>query len=262
MRAIPFSYLEQKDTGPVVIPQESNILLRYEDVATNFTGSTTGTWNDTSGLSLHTTASLVSGTGDLSSGSLQLADRFGNVKIQTNTDIDVKSLVVVFNSWKASTVGGSSRDYFWDMRKSGNSNGGYFNQFDSVSTNSTHLFGNNGEYYSYDETDGTTTSAQLTTPANLTNGTLNSNGGSATDQWQGPNGKSAYYPKRMWHFNFNTTTPLGFRIGSNGGYFGSNDNGLEAGPLGFFAIIGWSVALTASEVNELVAYFKDQGVLS
>lgn len=261
MRAIPFSFLEQKDLGPVTIPQESNILLRYEDVATNFTGSV---WNDTSGLALHTTASLTNGSGDLSSGSLQLSGRNAYIQVSTNTDIDVESLVVVFNTWEDLTTGGNARDYFWDMRQSGNSNGGYFNQYDSVSTNSTHLFGNDGEYYSYDETDGTTTSAQLTTPANLTNGIENSNGGNATDQFLGPNGKSAYYPKRMWHFNFNSSTPLGFRTTGTGGFFGSNDStgGKESSPLGFFSIIGWSVPLTSTEVNQLVAYFKDQGTLS
>lgn len=262
MRVKPFSFLEQKDIvvppPSAVLPQESNILFRYEDVATNFTGSV---WNDTSGLG-YTTATLSDGSGDLSSGSLQLDTRSAKVLVETTTNIDVQSLVIVFNTWKNYTTSGINRDYFLDMRDAGVDNGGYFNQFDSVSTNSSHLFGNDGEYYSYDETDGTVTGAQLTTPANLTNGLNNVSGGSATSQFLGPNGKSAYYPKRMWHFNFNSTSPLGIRTTGEGAYFGSNDAGSEASPLAYFSIIGWSVALTSTEVDELVAYYKAQGVLS
>jgi len=262
MRVSPFAYLEQKDVGlppiPAGIPQESNILFRYEDVATNFTGSV---WNDTSGLG-YTTATLINGSGDLSSGSLQTNPRSGKVLVETNTNIDVKSVVVLFNTWKAYTTSGANRDYFWDMRDAGVDNSGYFNQNDSVATGASTLFGNDGEYYSYDETDGTVTGPQLTTPANLTNGTGNSAGGTATSQFLGPNGKLAYYPKRMWHFNFNSTSPLGIRTTAEGAYFGSNDSGLESSPLAYFSIIGWSVALTSTEVDELVAYYKAQGVLS
>lgn len=266
MRVKPFSYLEQKDVGVTPpsagIPQESNILFRYEDPATNVTGSV---WNDTSGVG-YTTATLFNTSGDLTSGSVQLDNSNGRVYLTTNTNIDIKSVVLLYNIWEPHYSTFANRSYFWDMRKSGNSNGGYFNQYDSVSTNSTHLFGNDGEYYSYDETDGTVTGPQLTTPANLTAGLQNNTGGSATYQWLGPNERNPYYPKRMWHFNFNSNTPIGLisTISTNTGkvYFGTNDNGSEGSPFGYFSIIGWSVALTSTEVDELVAYYKAQGVLT
>ena len=267
MRVQPFSYLEQLDkvgpAPPAALPQQSNILLHYEDPNTNVSGNT---WSDISALGVTTGIIAPGALVDATSNSLQVntsSSRNQYFRVTTTQNMDIKSLVIIHNLWENSTTTGTSREYFLDMRKSGNTNSGYFNQFDSVDSNPLYLFANDGEYYSYDETDGFMLSAQLTTQANLTNGTGNNLGGNGTDQWMGPNGRLAYLPKRMWLFNFNTNMPIGlYTSGLRGLVFGANDSLTEGSNLGIFSIVGWSVALSASEAADALNYFKSQGILT
>jgi hypothetical protein len=269
----PIAYFQKKKVGGVVppaagIPQEASILLRYEDVNTNGSGTT---WTDTSGLGY--TSGLLEGLSfiDSTSNSVRLPNtqptggsRVARFRVPTTTNMNIKSMVVVFNTYTTNGGTTTQRNYFWDMRKSSaTGNGGYFNQVDGVGPGATELFGNDGEYYAYDESDGTLFSAQLTTSANLTNGTNNQLGGSAIDQWLGPNGRSAYLTKRMWLFNFNTNRDLALTTaGARGLVFGCNDNLSEGGTLGIFSVIGWSVALTSSDAQQLVDYYIAEGVLT
>lgn len=266
MRVTPFSYLEQKDVvvpPSAVLPQQSNILLHYEDANTNVSSTT---WSDISALGV-TTGTLQGATLlDSGSNSIQCGtstSRTAAFVVTTSQNINIKSMVYIQNFWEDSIVSGAGREYFLDMRKSGTTNGGYFNQYDSVATGVNDLFGNDAEYSVYDESDGFLTSVKLTTPANLTNGTSNNTGGTGTDQWMGPNGRLTYLTKRLWHFNFNTNRDLGLTTSAARGLvFANNDNLSEGSNVGIFALVGWSVALTPSEVTQAVNYFKAQGVLS
>lgn len=271
MRVQPFSFLEQVDEAPPAgdLPQESNILFRYEDPNTNASGTT---WTDTSALGV-TSGILASGTQiDATSNSVQIG--VGNarnqwIRITTTQNMNIKSLLLIQNTWLNLNTAGSNRDYFYDHRKAASvSSGGYFNQYDSVAAGTT-IHGNDGEYYVYDDSDGNIIGPQATTPANLTNGFNNPAGGSGLAQFLGPNGKSAYLPRRLWHFHYNTSTNgvsgrslLLETSGFRGLVFGANDVLNETTPLGFFAIVGWSERLSSAEVSQAVDYFKTQGVLS
>jgi len=272
MRAQPFSFLEQVDDAPPAgaLPQEANILFRYEDPNTNVSGTT---WNDTSALGV-TSLSFTSDSGvDATSNSLQLMLSTNNtnqwIRINTTQNINIKSLLIIKNTWKNLTTVGTTRDYFYDHRKAASvSSGGYFNQYDSVAGGNT-IHGNDGEYYVYDDSDGNIIGPQATTAANLTNGFSNSSGGNGLAQFLGPNGKSAYLPRRLWHFHYNTSTNgvsgrslLLETTATRGLVFGANDNLGETTPFGYFAIVGWSERLSSAEVSQAVDYFKTQGVLS
>lgn len=264
----PISFLQRKrvvaPTPGGGIPQEANILMRFENVNVNNSG---GNWTDTSGLGFLTGRVENGAVIDATSNSVQLNNtvfRTRRFRVTTTSNLLFKSVVVVFNSPFNQNGSGTARNYFWDMRKASTvGNGGFFNQYDGVGGGATELFGGNGNYFAYGEDDGILLPSQLTTSANLTDGVNKSNGGAAIDQWLGPNGKAVYLPKRMWLFNFNTARDLSLTTNAvQGLMFGANDNGSEGGSLGFFSIIGWSTYLDATDASNLVQYFKDQGVLT
>ena len=259
------------------IPQAANILLRYENPNVNNTSGGT-IWTDTSGLG-YTTGRLEVGSGgsstaliDATSNSVQISNtasnnssRNGRLRLTTNTNMSIKSLAIVFNQWTTTGGIGSTRTYFMDFRRANlaNNNAGYFNQYDSVGTGATALYGNNGHYFAYAEQDGILLPSQLTTPANLTDGVNRPDGGAALDQFYGPNGKAGYLPKRMWLFNFNTNRNLEFQTtpAERGMVFSAGDGLVEGSSAGWFSIIAWSTYLTADDATQLVDYYKSIGTL-
>jgi hypothetical protein len=264
--------------GPIIaapvasgIPKAANILFRYENPNTNNVGGTR--WVDTSGLG-YTTGSFIGPTSiDATSNSVICYNtgsndlvRTARVSVTTNqASIVIKSIAVVFNQPSGSGGTSTNRNYFADFRRANNqspNNGGYFNQYDSVGPGAAELYGNDGNYFAYNSADGILLGSQLTTPANLTNGTDKTAGGTANDQWMGPNGKSAYTPIRMWLFNFNTSKDLTFtnavtRLLS----FGASEGGPEGSTIGWFSIVGWSTYLDATDAAQLVNYYKSTGAL-
>lgn len=274
----PIAYWQQPlvvSTPTGGIPKPANILLRYENVNVNGSGTT---WTDTSGLG-YTTGLIEKGTSatstaliDAASNSVQIGNtsstngaRTGRLRITTNTNISIKSLVVVFNTWTNQGGTGSSRNYLMDFRRANlesPGNGGYFNQYDGVGIGATELYGNNGHYFAYNSADDILLGSQLTTPANLTNGINNNNGGSANDQYYGPNARLAYLPKRMWLFNFNTNKNLNLTTTALRGMVMACGDGLtEGSSMGWFSIIGWSDYLDATDAAQLVSYYKSTGTL-
>ena len=272
---IPISFWQ----GPAVvgttpsggIPKSANILFRYEDPNTNNVGGTR--WVDTSGLN-YTSGSFVGPTRiDSATNSVVCfntgssdASRTARISVTTNqASIVIKSVAVVFNAPSGSGGTSSNRNYFLDMRRANNespNNSGYFNQYDSVETGVS-LFGNDGNYFAYNEADDILLGSQLTTPANLTNGVGNTAGGTANDQWMGPNGRGAYLPRRMWLFNFNTSKDLTLtnaatRLLS----FAASEGGPEGACIGWFSIVGWNTYLDATDAAELVDYYKSTGALT
>lgn len=264
-----FGYNQPHPFNPISadMPLENSILMRYENVAANASGTT---WRDTSGLG-YTTGSVQNGA-FLSAGDNAAVINYYTTnnewfQINATTNVSLKSMCVLFNR-EATTYGTTSyRNYFWDLRsandKTPTDNGGFFNQYDGVASGTSQLY-YNGEYWSYDENDASTTGPLATTSANLTNGTGNDQGGTATYQWLGPNGRSAYTPKRLWLMNFNPSRPLDITTTSyqnKGARFGANDNGTEGSSMLIYSIIGWNTTFSTANFNQLVNYYKSQGLL-
>lgn len=269
----PISFLQKRRTiiaPSAVLPKAGNVILRYENVNVNNSG---GNWTDTSGLGYTlgrveagayidapSNSVILPNTGSLASANAR------RLRVTTNTNVTIRSLVMVFNMPLVMGATGTIRNYFYDMRRANTEspdNGGYFNQVDSVSTSATQIHGNDGVYYSYNEANGVINSALATNPTNLTNGTGRALGGSGLNQWFGPNGRAIYTSKRIWLFNYNTNRPLNLTTTAADGLdFGTNSGAKnEGGVLGLFSIIGWNVALTAGDFTDLVNYYKAQGVV-
>ena len=182
MRVQPFSYLEQKAVTPVgpVIPKEANILFRYEDVNTNNDGTN---WLDISPNGYTTSILGGSSNGINATENCVFLNALNNrnnfLKIQTNTNIVIKTIAFIYNQPFVSNRTGSSREYFWDFRKANTenpNNAAYFNQYDSISTGGVYT---GGTFYSYDQFTATSTGPLDLTPTNVTDGNNNNLGGDA-----------------------------------------------------------------------------------
>ena len=269
-----FSYWEQRDipTMGSSLPKSSNLLFTFED-ATNNINAAKNRWTDTSGKGYVTgiieSGSATSGPIAVATGSLQLntsgTTAVARFRVTTNSDIAIKSLAIVYNTIGTQLGTTSTRNYFWDMRSANAespNNDGYFNQYDSVGQN-TYSMWYSGSYYSYNDSTTVTDGPLVTDPTNLTNGINNSSGGSASYQWLGPNGKAAYYPKRLWLFNFSSTKDLNLTTTATKGLiFGSADNYTQGSRMGIFSIVGWNTYLDSTDLTQLINYYKSTGVLT
>lgn len=262
MRVQPFSYLEQKDTAaPVVpsIPKEANILFRYEDVNTNNDGTN---WLDISPNGYTTSILGGANTGINSQENAVFLNnssgRTSNLKIQTNTNITIKTIALIYNQ-PFTTLGiGTNRAYFWDFRKANSenpNNAAYFNQYDSISTGGVYT---GGTFYSYDQFTDTSTGPLDLTPTNVTDGNNNNEGGDDTWQWMGVNGRGTNFSRRLQMYNFGTGADLNLTTtGAQGLVFGNNDNTSEGASFNYYTIVGWDTYLDATDWGQLQTYFTD-----
>lgn len=266
MRVQPFSYLEQVQAAPPPagnLPKEGNILFRYEDVNTNNNGSS---WLDTSPNG-YTSTIMPNTTIDAATNSVQLnssgASRNKYIRVTTNTNIVIKSLIVLFNQPFSTFGTGDNRTYFWDFRKANAenpNNAAYWNQWDSISTGPVY---SDGSVYAYDESSGVRVNGLPFTPTTVTDGFSNSTGGDDTWQWMGINGRGVNTSKRLWMFNFGTGKNLNLTtLGSRGLVFGANDNLSESSSFGYYSIIAWDTFLTEADYTEILSYFQNGGVIS
>ena len=266
MRVQPFSFLEQVDTTPVgpSIPKEANILFRYEDVNTNNDGTN---WLDISPNG-YTTSILGGGNNGINAteNSVFLNNsniRNNSLKIQTNTNIVIKTIALIYNQPFVSNRTGSSREYFWDFRKANTqnpNNAAYFNQYDSISTAGVYA---GGTFYSYDSFSSTTTGPLDLTPTNVTDGNSNSTGGDDVWQWMGENGRGTNFSRRLQMYNFGTGADLNLTTSAAQGLvFGNNDNTSEGSSFNYYTIVGWDTYLDATDYSNLLAYFQSLNVIT
>ena len=272
MRVTPFSYLQTQGTL-VEIPSGSNIVMRFEDPNTNFSG---GVWADiaSSPVAQIVTGSINADTVTLSGNGLQLDNTSGLNKAYSlveslGTDIQFESFCIVFDRPEESYSSGNPRNYFFDARDANTSspdNGGFLNQIDSTAQGSGSFLGPSGSFYAWFEGDGSPNQFNVgaTTAANLTNGTGNSEGGTEQYQWLGPTGRSADTNNRVMHFNCNPSAISAYKqiqSAAEGMYWGGNDQGGEGTSMRIYAIIYWDTALTYTDFTQLVGYFQTEGTI-
>jgi len=265
MRVQPFSFLEQLDTTPPAgnLPKEGNILFRYEDVNTNSNGSR---WLDSSPNG-YTSTIMPNATIDTPTNSVLLdssgINRNKYIRVTTNTDITIKSLIVLFNQPLGTGGSGDARAYFWDFRRANRespNNAAYWNQWDSISTGPVY---SDGSVYAYDESSGVRVNGLPFTPATVTDGFSNSTGGDDTWQWMGINGRGANTSKRLWMFNFGTGRDLNLDANAQRGMvFGANDNLSESSTFGYYSIVAWDTYLTEADYTDIISYYQSQGVIT
>lgn len=273
MKRPPFTFMGAYSQAAAGIPKQGNILFVYEKPDVYGAGS--GNWNENLDYGLgHTTASLYNGAalnGSGASANVRWDNATGAdnkaIRIETTSDIDIQSFAIVFNTPFTHPGATNERNYFWDMRKANTEspdNGGFFNQYDGVAGGSTQIYAN-GEYWSYDESDGFVSGSFATNSTNLVNGSNNNEGGTATSQWLGPNARTIYTTKRLWLFNFNDVTPRPVALtttGLKGIVIGNNDAQSEGASMGVYAMLAWDTVLDSSDMTALVDYFVGEGVLS
>ena len=276
MRVTPFSYLQTQGTL-VEIPSGSNIVMRFEDPNTNFSG---GVWADiaSSPVAQIVTGSTLADTVTLSGNGLELDNTAGATNAYSlveslGTDIQFESFCIVFDRPEESYSSGNPRNYFFDARDANTSspdNGGFLNQIDSTAQGSGSFLGPSGSFYAWFEAEGNPTQYDVgaTTALNLTDGTGNSEGGNDQWQWLGPGGRNVppgAIQKRVMHFNCNPSAIAAYKqiqSAAEGMYWGSNDNGgSEASSIRIYAIIYWDVALTYTDFTQLVGYFQTEGTI-
>ena len=272
MRVTPFSYLQTQGTL-VEIPSGSNIVMRFEDVNTNFSG---GVWADiaSSPVAQIVTGSTLADTVTLSGNGLELDNTAGATNAYSlveslGTDIQFESFCIVFDRPKASDSGGNPRNYLLDARDANTEspdNGGFLNQSDATAQGSGSFMGPSGSFYAWYYGEGSPTQFDVgaTTAANLTNGTGNSEGGTEQYQWLGPTGRGIDTNQRVMHFNCNPSAIAEYKqiqSAAEGMYFGSNDASNEASSIRIYAIIYWNTALTYTDFTQLVEYFETEGTI-
>tara|TARA_R100001463_G_scaffold44800_2_gene92807 strand:- start:670 stop:1497 length:828 start_codon:yes stop_codon:yes gene_type:complete len=273
MRVSPIAFLNsQVPTIPVEIPSGSNIVMRFEDVNTNFSA---GAWADTASTPV---AQIVTGSATgapyLNNNGLQLrntdAARKEHALVESlGTDIQFESFCIVFDRPESTHSGGNPTNYFFDARDANTEatdNGGFFTQKDATAQGNGSFLGPSGSFYAwyYGEGNPSTTDAGATTAANLTNGTGNSEGGTEQYQWFGPTGRSLDENERVLHFNCNPSAIDEYKqiqSAAEGMYFASNDLGGEASSMRIYAIIYWDVPLTFADFQQLVGYFQSEGTI-
>ena len=274
MRVSPVAYLQTQGTGTIeTIPKSNNIVMRFEDVNTNFIGNV---WTDTaaSPVSQIITGSNTADTLIISNNGLELDNvsslNDSQISVESlGTDIQFESFCVVFDRPKVMDSAGNLPNYFFDARDANTEavdNGGFLNQKDSTAQGDGSFLGPSGSFYAWFAGDGNPTQfdAGATTTANLTNGTGNSEGGTEQYQWLGPTGRSVDLNKRVMHFNCNPSAIAEYKqiqSAAEGMYWGSNDSANEASSIRFYAIIYWNVPLTYTDFTELIEYFQTEGTI-
>ena len=272
MRVTPFSYLQTQGTL-VGIPKSGNIVMRFEDVNTNFSG---GVWTDTavSPVAQIITGSNTANTLIISNNGLELdnvsAANDSQISVESlGTDIQFESFCVVFDRPKVMDSAGNLPNYFFDARDANTEvvdNGGFLNQKDSTAQGDGSFLGPSGSFYAWFAGDGAPAQFDVgaTTTANLTNGTGNNEGGTEQYQWLGPTGRGIDLNKRVMHFNCNPSAIAEYKqiqSAAEGMYWGSNDSANEASSIRFYAIIYWNTSLTYTDFTQLVEYFQTEGTI-
>ena len=276
MRVTPFSYLQTQGTlTPIEIPSGSNIVMRFEDANTNFSG---GVWADIADtpvaqITTGSDATLGVGSVTIAGGGLDLNNtafqKAHGLVESLGTNIQFESFCIVFDRPYASNASGDIANYFFDARDANTEavdNGGFLNQKDATAQGSGSFLGPSGSFYAWFAGDGTPAQFDVgaTTTANLTNGTGNSEGGTEQYQWLGPTGRSADTNNRVMHFNCNPSAISAYKqiqSAAEGMYWGGNDNGGEGASMRIYAIIYWDTALTYTDFTQLVGYFQTQGTI-
>jgi len=274
MRVSPVAYLQSQVSAlPVEIPSGSNIVMRFEDVNTNFSA---GVWADiaASPVAEITTGSVATDSVYLESNALKIDNTASSFKSfarveSLGTDIQFESFCIVFDRPQASHAAGNPRNYFLDARDANTEspdNGGFLNQQDATAQGSGSFLGPSGSFYAwyYGEGAPNTFDAGATTATNLTNGTGNSEGGTEQYQWLGPTGRSADNNERVMHFNCNPSAIDEYKqiqSAAEGMYWAANDGGGEASSMRIYAIIYWDVPLTYTDFQQLVGYFQSEGTI-
>ena len=273
MRVSPIAFLQSQVAAiPTEIPSGSNIVMRFEDINTNFSG---GIWADIATGSL---AQIVTGSNDadvvtLSNNGLELTNTSitnkAHALVESSGDTQFESFCVVFDRPEFSHASGDPRNYLFDARDANTEspdNGGFMNQQDATAQGNGSFLGPSGSFYAwyYGEGNPSTTDVGATTAANLTNGTGNSEGGTEQYQWLGPTGRSLDTNERIMHFNCNPSAIDEYKqiqSAAEGMYWGGNDLGGEASSMRIYAIIYWDVPLTFTDFQQLVGYFQSQGTV-
>ena len=272
MRVTPFSYLQTQGITAVEIPSGSNIVMRFEDANTNFSG---GVWADIADTPVAqiTTGSVIADSATIAGGGLDLNNtafqKAHGLVESLGTDIQFESFCIVFDRPYASNASGNPANYFFDARDANTEavdNGGFLNQKDATAQGSGSFLGPSGSFYAWFEGEGNPQQYDVgaTTALNLTNGIGNDEGGTEQWQWLGPIGRGADTNNRVMHFNCNPSAISAYKqiqSAAEGMYWGGNDQGGEGSSMRIYAIIYWDTALTYTDFTQLVGYFQTQGTI-
>lgn len=261
----PFSYIHQVPQTGGAVPFESDMLFWFTDPDVNVSGTV---WSDASTANT-STATLV-GAGTSVSGSHVAVNnsivRTNRVVIKpTSATINVKSLFMLFTNPYNQYGASSTRNYFYDCRDANAQspdNAGFFNQYDSTSTASDKVHGNDATFFAYGDGLGSAFNGGTITTTLLTDGSNNNTGGDDYYQWLGPTGRSINNTKRIFFFNYNSNRDVQITTTNEGWYFATNDAGTEGGSFGYYEIIGYDRALSFSEFETVVQWVKDRGLIT
>lgn len=262
----PFSYLHQSVEEAAGVPFESNMLFWFKDITNTESGKV---WSDSSPANT-STATLVGTNATVSGGAARINNSSSPttnrlvIKPTTST-INVKSLLLLFNNPDIQPGSGTTRNYFYDCRDANAQspdNAGFFNQYDSTSTASDKVHGNDATFFAYGAGEASAFNGGGITTTLLTDGTNNSTGGDDYYQWLGPNGRSVNNTKRIFFFNYNSTKDVEITTANEGWYFGTNDGGTEGGSFAYYEIIGYDTALTFSQFETVVDWLKGRGIIT
>jgi len=261
----PFAFIKPEavsiPSGPPA-PFTEDMVFWFKNGSSNISGTT---WSNTAGGVV--TGILERGASKVGSAARMDASstRDQNFQIKTSSSTaTVRSALILFNQATTTNVSGTARAYFYDARKSldnTDTNAGFFNQYDSVATGITSCHGNGATFFGYTN-GGTPVNGGTITTTLLTNGELNSAGGSGALQYFGPNGTGVNTTRRVFFFNYNPDVPIILGSGGPGWRISNNDNANEGGSMDLFEAIGYNRALSFSEFESLITYLISTGVIS